>query len=267
MRLMRQLCGRVRIRSPSLKILSNDGHFDELFVEDAPNLEWLLGDNLCQRGVHFRVAHAPKLEFLGYLGMGSLAIEIGETIFTEDQILVKTLMPSLKTLAVQLMNRRVGYINWFMQLLKLFPCLETLYIRVRCYLQSELGPMVEEDSTESWSMLGSVPCMDKCLEKVVFEVYRGYDWQRDMAKFLHRRSMFLKTMEFHCIDDTNTTFIRRGPRQEWVREQQELLCFDTRASRDARFLFFDLNFNHHNICQQWHREWYKRRYYNNLYKV
>nr|CAB3474147.1 unnamed protein product [Digitaria exilis] len=98
MRRMRQLCGRVRIRSPSLKILRNDGHFDELFVEDAPNLEWLLGDSLYQRGVHFRVARAPKLEFLGYVGMGSLAIEIGESIFT---------------------------------LLKLFPCLETLYIRVR----------------------------------------------------------------------------------------------------------------------------------------
>jgi hypothetical protein len=74
--------GRVRIRSPSLKVLRKDGYFDELFVEDAPSLEWLLGDNLYQGGVHLRVAHAPRLEFLGYLGMGSLAVEIGETIFT-----------------------------------------------------------------------------------------------------------------------------------------------------------------------------------------
>jgi hypothetical protein len=39
-------------------------------------------------------------------------------------------MPSLKTLAVDLMNRSVGYIDWFVQMLELFPRLETLYIRV-----------------------------------------------------------------------------------------------------------------------------------------
>lgn len=80
-------CGRVHIRSSSLKVLSIDGDFiSELFVVDAPNLERLLGDNLYQRGVHFRVQHAPRLEFLGYLGMTSLAIEIGETIFTVSSI-------------------------------------------------------------------------------------------------------------------------------------------------------------------------------------
>ncbi|RLN25275.1 hypothetical protein C2845_PM07G21560 [Panicum miliaceum] len=228
MRSMRK-CGRVRIRSPSLKVLGTDGYFDELFVEDAPSLECLLGDNLYQGGVHLRVAHAPRLEFLGYLGMGSLAIEIGETIFT---------------------------------MLELFPRLETLYIR------SELAPMIKEGLPESWAALGSVPCdcIDKHLRKVVFEVYRGHEWQREMAKFLHRRSRFLKAMEFHCMDDTCTSYTGRAPSQEWVREEKELLCFDSRASGDACFLFFQrhLNLNHHSIC---HHEWYGRLYYNNLYEV
>jgi hypothetical protein len=48
----------------------------------------------------------------------------------EDDFDIKTLMPSLKTLAIELSYTSEGYINWFMQLLKLFPCLETLYIRV-----------------------------------------------------------------------------------------------------------------------------------------
>lgn len=48
----------------------------------------------------------------------------------EDGFHVKTLMPSLKTLAVEVSYTSGGYIYWFMQLLKLFPCLETLYIRV-----------------------------------------------------------------------------------------------------------------------------------------
>lgn len=131
-------------------------------------------------------------------------------------------------------------------------------------LQSEYGP--KEDASESCAVVGSVPCIDKHLEKVVFEVYRGHEWQIEMAKFLHRRSRFLKTMEFHCIDDARTSFVRWDPSQEWVSDQHELLCFDTCASRDARFLFFMryLNRNHHNIC---HNNWYKRLYYNNLYEV
>lgn len=45
-------------------------------------------------------------------------------------------MPSMKTLAVSVSYMTRGYytiegfIGWFMELLKLFPCLETLYIKV-----------------------------------------------------------------------------------------------------------------------------------------
>lgn len=55
----------------------------------------------------------------------------------EKNIHAETTMPSLKTLAVDLMHTPEGhinehYINWFMQLLKVFPCLETVYIKVNC---------------------------------------------------------------------------------------------------------------------------------------
>jgi hypothetical protein len=53
-------------------------------------------------------------------------------------------------------------------------------------------------------MQRSVPCIDNHLEKVVIEVYRGHEWQREMAKFFHRRSKFLKTMEFHCLGNYTT---------------------------------------------------------------
>jgi hypothetical protein len=41
-------------------------------------------------------------------------------------------MPSIKTVAVDMSMSLMeqGYITWFMQLLKMFPCLETLYIKV-----------------------------------------------------------------------------------------------------------------------------------------
>ncbi|TVU35214.1 hypothetical protein EJB05_17092, partial [Eragrostis curvula] len=209
------------LRSQSLKILSYDGRFDELFIEDAPNLEWVLWDNksMYRGNAYLVVAQAPKLEFLGYLGTWQLHMQ-------ENQILVNTLMASLKTLAVDVKNRGAGYINWFMKLLELFPCLETLYIR------SEISPVNHSDAPESWNLLRSIPCVDNSLETVVFEVYRGHKWQREMARFLHMRSRCLKTMEFHCMDDSSFAIYRGPPKEEWVRKQKELLCIDSRASRD-----------------------------------
>lgn len=254
-------CGRALVRSRSLKVLSTCGSFDELFVEDAPNLEVLLGDAMYMRPVHLKVAHAPKLEFLGYLGMSFRAIQIVDSILEKDKFLVRTLMPSLKTLAVEVSYTTEGYIGWLLHLLTLFPCLETLYIK------SESWSGVDEDEVPgSWDVLRSVPCINNHLEKVVLEVYRGHDWQMEMAKFFHGRSRFLKTMEFHCMDDTGRADYGKAPSEEWVGNQHELLCFDSRVSSDARFVFFkhQLPCNHHYIC---HDEDYKRDYYSNLYEV
>uniref|UniRef100_A0A0D9V594 Uncharacterized protein n=1 Tax=Leersia perrieri TaxID=77586 RepID=A0A0D9V594_9ORYZ len=250
-------CRSIQIRSASLKTFCGSGDFKEIFIEHAPNLERVHGNSMYMRKPHLKVVHAPKLEFLDYLAMNFSTIEIGESIFTEDGICVKTLMPSLKTLAVELSYTCEGYIDWFMQLLKLFPCLETLYIR------SDTWSKVRKAAPGSWDVLRSVPCIDNHLDKVVFEVYRGHEWQREMAKFLHGRSRFLKVMEFHCMGDGGYT---RNLGEEWVREQQELLCLESRASMDARFLFFNgqLVNNHHDVC---HYEWYKRKYYRSLYKV
>ncbi|KAF0920205.1 hypothetical protein E2562_034019 [Oryza meyeriana var. granulata] len=134
MRSMGKLCRRIHVRSESLKTLCGSGDFHELFIEHAPNLEQVYSNSMYMRRPVLKVAHAPKLEFLGYLGMSFNKIEIGQTIFTENYFDVKTLMPSLKTLAVELSYTSEGYIDWFMQLLKLFPCLETLYIRVNSQL-------------------------------------------------------------------------------------------------------------------------------------
>ncbi|KAL6845615.1 hypothetical protein ACP4OV_025110 [Aristida adscensionis] len=256
-------CGRVHVRSPSLKTLNTDGNFDELFIDYAPNLEWVFGmypRGGSGRGVHLKVVHAPKLEFLGYLGMNMKAIEIGATIFTEDQIDVKTLMPSLKTLGIRVSYTHDGYINWIMQLLKLFPCLETLYIK------SDTWSIIQDPTPESWDVLGHVPCIDSHLKKVVFEVNRGHEWQREMAKFIHGRSRFLEAMEFYCVDDSGSPGHFKRPSVEWARNQQELLCLDSRASKNARFLFFkgQLVANHQDIC---HHEWYKRKYYDDLFEI
>ncbi|KAM0914553.1 hypothetical protein ACQ4PT_011430 [Festuca glaucescens] len=131
---------RLHLRSRSLKVLSSTGNFEELFIDDAPNLEYLLGRFMHQRKVHIKVVHAPKLEFLACLGMSN-TIDIGETSFTEELIHVKTLMPNIKTLSVKLSHdeqgyMEEGYVEWLMQLLKLCPRLETLYIKDNRSLKS-----------------------------------------------------------------------------------------------------------------------------------
>jgi hypothetical protein len=72
---------RLHIRSTSLKVLNSTGKFEELFIDDAPNLEYLHGRLMHKRDAHIKVAHAPKLEFLAYLGMSN-KIDIGDTNFS-----------------------------------------------------------------------------------------------------------------------------------------------------------------------------------------
>ncbi|PUZ54934.1 hypothetical protein GQ55_5G172000 [Panicum hallii var. hallii] len=149
-------------------------------------------------GQSVKIAQAPKLKFLGYLGMNYHKIEIGETIFTDDPIIVKTLMPSLKTLAIERLIR------------------------------SDTWSRIQAAASESWDVLRHIPCVHNHLEKVVFEVYRGHE----MAKFLHGRSRVLKAMEFHCMRESDggakNHTVTKPPSVEWVRKQQELLCLDSR---------------------------------------
>ncbi|TVU35222.1 hypothetical protein EJB05_17100, partial [Eragrostis curvula] len=209
-----------------------------LVIEYAPILERALSEDMHlrtednpRRGVRLKILHAPKLEVLGYLSLSFHAMEIGKTsfTFTEDHILVETLMPSLKTLAIEVSYKTKGYINWVMQLLKVFPCIETLFIKSNWKHAQSAAP-------DSWDVLTYIPCVDDHLEKVVFEIYTGHKWQRNMAKFLHRRSRFLKTMEFHCINYNDN---KDDPSDvEWSRKQQELLSLESRASRECRFFFY-----------------------------
>jgi hypothetical protein len=88
-----------------------------------------------------------------------------------------------------------------------------------------------------------------------------------MAKFLHGNSRFLKPMELHCMHHAVThPFGMMIAHPDWVKKQREILCLDTRALRDACFLFFKhmLATQHYLTC---HEESYKRKYYDNLYEI
>ena len=69
-----------------------------------------------------------------------------------------TLMPSIKTLAVEMSYTEQHYIIWFRQLLRLFPCLETLYIKVSCYGWSS-EPIISIYTTLSMSAQIHIKCI------------------------------------------------------------------------------------------------------------
>jgi hypothetical protein len=70
----------LRLRSRSLKVMHSTGDFETLVIDDAPNLERVVDNLMNQRAVDIEVVHAPKLEFLGCLGMSN-EIDVGDTIF------------------------------------------------------------------------------------------------------------------------------------------------------------------------------------------
>lgn len=62
----------------------NLGDVDSLLLEDAPSLERVLA-NCLYTGFRelIRVTHAPKLEFLGYITMNMVGLEIRDTVFSK----------------------------------------------------------------------------------------------------------------------------------------------------------------------------------------
>lgn len=83
----------IHVRSPCLKVLNCQGHFDELFIQYAPNQErlqyrYMFLNGWQAKGVHLKVEHAPKMEFMGYVSMSLHTIEIGESIFTASLLFI-----------------------------------------------------------------------------------------------------------------------------------------------------------------------------------
>jgi hypothetical protein len=73
---------KISFRSKSLARLYGDfGGFKELVIEDAPNLEELVGNDLPNSSVVVNIVFAPKLLLLGYLGMSVRPLVLHDTVF------------------------------------------------------------------------------------------------------------------------------------------------------------------------------------------
>jgi len=73
---------KICLRSKSLTRLYGDfGDLKELVVEDAPNLEELVGIGLPSGKAKVKIVFAPKLQMLGYLGISVRPLVLHDTVF------------------------------------------------------------------------------------------------------------------------------------------------------------------------------------------
>jgi hypothetical protein len=144
---------RVVINSPTLKSIGvyDDGYMKEIVIENAPCLERFVRSDLRRTTPVIRVIRAPKLEILGSLTDNFDRLKLGTTVsqvamvgylrfyiphslhlyflmhFLLQEMVVGNLMHSVKTLHLMFSGPNLDAVVAF---LKVFPCLEKLYIMV-----------------------------------------------------------------------------------------------------------------------------------------
>nr|CAB3456332.1 unnamed protein product [Digitaria exilis] len=104
--------------------------FKELIIEDAPRLEKLLyAESIA--GLNLSVISAPKLATLGCLSNFGISSRVlfGDTAF--QGLRAESLMTVVRNVKILAVNLRVFDLDKVIDLMKCFPCLEKLYVKVQ----------------------------------------------------------------------------------------------------------------------------------------
>ncbi|OEL12668.1 hypothetical protein BAE44_0026315 [Dichanthelium oligosanthes] len=187
---------RLRIRSPTLRSLGVSNG-EELIIEDAPLLERLFPRNV-RYPIVIRVLHAPKLKKM-------------------VPVTLSTVVRTVKTLALIIASN----LDLVVGLLKCFPCVEKLYIKL--YSQRNLKNEQRYDQLE---------CLDLHLKRLVLTCYVGNESEVNFTKFFVVNARVLEHMTLlGCYDD----------HKEWSDNQRKKLQLETRSSHGAEF---DIKFDY-----------------------
>ncbi|KAM0838957.1 hypothetical protein ACQ4PT_060624 [Festuca glaucescens] len=196
---------RICLRSKSLlRLYGGFGSLTELVVEDAPNLEELVGVRLLNSGAAVKIVFAPKLQVLGYLAKNVRPLVLHDTVFDGGIVQFRTLMCSVKTLAIQVSFSDKGHTIFVAQLLRCFPCLETLCVEPENRSASHLVAF------EAWDTTTSIQCIEHSISKVVFEDFGGHDCQWRFLHFLLGMARALKAVELYRLkgEDCDSTQVQ-----------------------------------------------------------
>ncbi|WVZ98642.1 hypothetical protein U9M48_044052 [Paspalum notatum var. saurae] len=225
-------CPRLQIVSPSLRSIglsspTTDLRLKLIFIKDAPCLERLLfwGD-MDMGGIAYAgeqvtkisVISAPRLHTLGTLIYGFPRLQFGTTVL-EGSTVVSSMAVVHGVKFLDLHYDKLC-LDAVINLIKCFPCLETLRIKAR-----------HAGENNAWypKYRELISTLDIGLRKIVLRNYGGNESQINFAKFFvsNARVMELMRLELEVANVSNT----------WIERQHRLLEIEKRASRGARFDF------------------------------
>ncbi|OAY84479.1 hypothetical protein ACMD2_03878 [Ananas comosus] len=237
--LMNCLLRRIHVRSRSLRTLRVGS--SQLFIDDAPNLERLLG-YLFAYGGWLKVASTPKLEILDYLTTQIDRLDLGNNVFKisldRTEVSLSTLVHSLKTFAIEVNFHCCEQTKMLAGLLRCLPRLETL--QIVCGFANSANHEV----SDYWESLDPIDCVDLQLKTVTFEMYGGLVGELNFARFLVTKARVLKVMKFES---------RTGCSKRWVRKQEKFLRLQGRASLDAQITFTKITSRNDGTSGRWKR--------------
>uniref|UniRef100_A0A0E0MNI4 Uncharacterized protein n=1 Tax=Oryza punctata TaxID=4537 RepID=A0A0E0MNI4_ORYPU len=215
-------CYRLRINSLTLRSLGvidtccfQEGKLEEVIIEDAPLLERLTPQIMCQGGFVIRVIQAPKLKTLGYLSHKISTLDLGTMVF-QKMVLVSlsNVMRTVKILALQTSPD----LDVVVDFIKCFPCVEKLYIV--SFIQGNFKNVRRYVSLE---------CLDLHLKKVEFINYKGDISDLNFIRFFVLNARVLEHIKLvACRDKCDA---------KWIQKQNHKLQLYGRASQSVTFDF------------------------------
>jgi len=222
---------------------------EHLVVEDAPALERLLAHDI-NWGPSINVVRAPRLQMLGYMGIGIPELQLGSALFRSMcAVQLAAELRSVRTLALEMPEPQLKPVVDF---LRCFPCLETLYVTVILVILPKMGFIVHTllklvlmnfaivvlqshmVAPQIMKILNHemdddrIECLGHHLKEVVLKGYRGRKHEMQLATFLVRHARVLQVLKFLCENECSTN---------WLTKQKRQLQVDSRASLGAQFVF------------------------------
>ncbi|KAJ1691741.1 hypothetical protein LUZ63_015896 [Rhynchospora breviuscula] len=213
--------------------LGSDSHPKEVIIEDAPELRSLrLGEQMV-RHTRISVQHVQKLEVLGFFSMNG-SMQIGNTFskpYNQPQISVNASMElhTVKKLAIL-----VGFDTTFSLLsdvLRCFPCLETLDIKGSFYPASDVG---------FWEQQAPFGFFERHLKSITMIEFVGPGADMEFAKYFVQHGQVLERITLVCghyVTESWSTTLRRN------------LCLQNHAAMHLKVQILGPYDYHPNSCE------------------
>ncbi|KAJ1699462.1 hypothetical protein LUZ63_007974 [Rhynchospora breviuscula] len=201
------------------------GHVKEVAIESAPNLKNLVLSETATMGTFVSIKHAPKLALLGFICLDLVKLQIGGGIFkresrSSDIVLCgpRTLLPSVKSLAVRVNFSDEKQILLMSSILQCFPFLETLDVKLVNRMT------VNETNMEALWVEGGPFSFLNFLKQVTLKGFSEHRAVVAFANFLILNALVLKEIALLC------STVDLCYKKNWVEERCCELRYKERSS-------------------------------------